>query len=44
MFIAADAPQEETNGTDEGPRKGDIIIITGKPENCENAKQALLVG
>jgi len=37
-----DAPHEETNGTDEGPRKGDIIIITGKPENCENAKQALL--
>lgn len=26
-----------------GPRKSDIIIITGKPENCQNAKQALLV-
>lgn len=25
-----------------GPRKCDIIIITGKQENCENAKQALL--
>lgn len=24
--------------------KSDIIIITGKPENCERARQALLVG
>ncbi|XP_059138756.1 vigilin-like [Physella acuta] len=32
------SPVENGNG----PRKGDIIIITGKPENCQNAKQALL--
>ncbi|XP_005104751.1 vigilin [Aplysia californica] len=34
----------EANGEEgtEGSRKCDTIIITGKPENCENAKQALL--
>ncbi|XP_055863477.1 vigilin-like [Biomphalaria glabrata] len=30
--------EENTNG----PRKSDIIIITGKPDNCQSAKQALL--
>merc|ERR1712112_81112 len=32
----------DTNGETNGPRKCDIIIITGKAENCENAKKALL--
>jgi len=32
------APEEISNG----PRKCDTIIITGKPENCENARKALL--
>jgi predicted PilT family ATPase len=34
----------EANGEEEsnGPKKCDIIIITGKAENCENAKQALM--
>uniref|UniRef100_T1J4B4 K Homology domain-containing protein n=1 Tax=Strigamia maritima TaxID=126957 RepID=T1J4B4_STRMM len=29
-------------GTDDKPRKNDIIKITGKMENCDKAKQALL--
>lgn len=31
------------NGSEEGTRKQDTIIITGKPENCQAAKKALLV-
>ena len=40
-MVNGDARSDDgTNGT---TRKNDIIIITGKPENCENAKRALLV-
>ncbi|CAL1537044.1 unnamed protein product [Lymnaea stagnalis] len=38
-LVNGDASSEESTN---GPRKGDIIIITGKPENCENARKALL--
>lgn len=31
------------DGNDKFPRKADTIIITGKPENCQSAKQALMV-
>ncbi|KAL8583524.1 hypothetical protein ACOMHN_054840 [Nucella lapillus] len=30
------------DGSEKGTRKSDTIIITGKPENCEAAKKALL--
>ncbi len=33
----------ESGGEGDKPKKCDIIIITGKKENCEAAKQALLV-
>ncbi|KAK3104810.1 hypothetical protein FSP39_010756 [Pinctada imbricata] len=32
----------EGDQADKSPKKSDVIIITGKPENCENAKEALL--
>jgi len=41
---APEAPEPVENGVEvsNGPKKCDTIVITGKPENCENAKQALL--
>ena len=36
-----DAPNGDAH--DDKPKKQDIIIITGKKENCENAKADLLV-
>lgn len=30
------------DGNEKGTRRSDIIVITGKPENCEAAKKALL--
>ncbi|XP_071500490.1 vigilin-like [Diadema antillarum] len=39
---ASEPVNGETNGDKDGaPLKQDIIIITGKKENCENAKEAL---
>lgn len=36
--------EAETAAADgDKPNKADIIVITGKPENCEAAKAALLV-
>ena len=31
------------NDVEKVPKKCDTIFITGKPENCEEAKNALLV-
>ncbi|XP_060078333.1 vigilin-like [Ylistrum balloti] len=33
---------EMQNSSDQSPKKNDIIVITGKLENCEQAKEALL--
>ena len=35
--------EEEGEAGEKSPKKGDIIVITGKPENCQAAKEALLV-
>lgn len=36
-------PNGDVNGDEAGHNKSDIIVITGKPENCEAAKLALQV-
>ena len=41
VVVNGDANGETSE--DEKPKKQDIIIITGKKENCENAKADLLV-
>ena len=42
-IIVENVPNGDVNGEEGGHNKADVIIITGKPENCEAAKQALLV-
>jgi len=37
-------PNGDVNGDETAHSKSDVIVITGKPENCEAAKQALQVG
>ena len=49
LIIAADhdenLPNGDTNGDvdEDKPKKQDIVLITGRKENCDNAKDALLV-
>ena len=44
-FLAENGlPNGDVNGDETAHNKSDVIVITGKPENCEAAKQALQVG
>ena len=46
-FPDRDSPQKaavENGDATEGPNRRDIIFITGREENAEAAKQALMVG
>ena len=45
VFLAENGlPNGDVNGDETAHNKSDVIVITGKPENCEAAKQALQVG
>ena len=42
-IVNGDTGSESSGEVERGPRKQDTIMITGKEENCQGAKDALLV-